>query len=235
MQNHGIEAAPARTSGSSARPSGEAIAADPHGPDHDLIEALRRGDEPAFVDLVKRYQRSLLRVVGGFVSRREVAEEVVQETWLAVLEGIRHFQGRSSLRTWITRIAINRAITRSKHEGRMVPFSALVRTDLEREEAAVEPERFAGADAQWAGHWLSPPRPWSEEQLVRRETGAVLRQAIDALPPVQRTVITLRDVDGCTSAEVCNALGISETNQRVLLHRARSRVRRAVERYVERT
>jgi RNA polymerase sigma-70 factor (ECF subfamily) len=203
--------------------------------DDGLIDGLRRGDEAAFLALVKRYQRSLLRVVSAFVSRREVAEEVVQETWLAVLEGIGRFQGRSSLKTWITRIAINRAITRGKHEGRMVTFSTLARADLERDAVAVEPERFGGADGgEWAGYWVSYPRPWSEELVIRRETGAVLRRAIDALPPAQRAVITLRDVDGCTSAEVCNALGISETNQRVLLHRARSRVRRAVEAYVER-
>ncbi len=234
MQHQEIEPAPARARASLDRHVEGATGVDGPEPAQDLIEALRRGDEAAFVALVNRYQRSLLRVVRGFVPRREVAEEVVQETWLAVLEGIGRFQGRSSLKTWITRIAVNRAITRSKREGRTVTFSDLARADLEHDEAVVEPERFAGADARWAGYWVTYPGPWSEELLIRRETGAMLEQAIDTLPPVQRAVITLRDIDGCTSEEVCNALGISETNQRVLLHRARSRVRRAVEAYVER-
>ena len=195
-----------------------------------LIEALRRRDESAFGALVRRYQGSLLRLARGFVGSEAVAEEVVQETWLGVLQGIARFEGRSSFKTWLFRILVNRARTRGEREGRSVPF-----TDLPPE-AAVPAERFHGPGAPWEGHWASPPRSWGaspEEQLLGAETLEQIARAIAALPPAQRTVITLRDVEGLDAAEVCNVLAISDTNQRVLLHRARSKVRAALERYLD--
>jgi RNA polymerase sigma-70 factor, ECF subfamily len=186
-----------------------------------LVEALRAGDERAFEQLIRMYQASLVRVAQMYVSSRAVAEEVVQETWLAVLNGIGRFEGRSSLKTWIFRIVANRAKTRGQREGRIVPFSS-----LGPPEPAVEGERFDH------GHWTSPPRDWPEERLLAEETQRVVESAIELLPDVQRAVITLRDVHGWTADEVRNALELSETNQRVLLHRARAKVRRALEEYL---
>jgi RNA polymerase sigma-70 factor (ECF subfamily) len=186
-----------------------------------LVEALRAGDERAFEQLIRMYQASLIRVAQMYVSSRAVAEEVVQETWLAVLNGIGRFEGRSSLKTWIFRIVANRAKTRGEREGRTVPFSS-----LGPPEPAVEDERFDH------GHWASPPPDWPEERLLAEETRRVIENAIELLPDVQRAVITLRDVQGWSADEVRNALELSETNQRVLLHRARSKVRRALEEYL---
>ena len=198
-----------------------------------LLAALRLRDEVAFERLVRRYHPVLLRAVRGVVRNAHVAEEVIQETWLAVLERIGTFEGRSSLKTWLTRIALNRAITRAQREGRSIPFSALVRSEMDDPAPAVDLDRFAAPADDIAGQWRSNPTPWTEEQVLQRETQGVVAQAIEALPPGQRTVITLRDVDGFAADEVCNMLGITETNQRVLLHRARSRVRRVVERHLE--
>jgi RNA polymerase sigma-70 factor, ECF subfamily len=186
-----------------------------------LVEALRRGDERAFEQLIRMYQAGLVRVARMYVSSRSVAEEVVQETWLAVLNGIDRFEGRSSLKTWLFRIVANRAKTRGEREGRSVPFSALGDGD-----PAVEPERFA------QGEWASPPRDWPEDRLIGDETLRVIEEAIELLPDGQRAVITLRDLQGWTAEEVRNALDLSETNQRVLLHRGRSKVRRALEEYL---
>jgi RNA polymerase sigma-70 factor, ECF subfamily len=186
-----------------------------------LVEALRAGDERAFEQLIRMYQASLIRVAQMYVSSRAVAEEVVQETWLAVLNGIGRFEGRSSLKTWIFRIVANRAKTRGEREGRTVPFSS-----LGPPEPAVEGERFDH------GHWASPPPDWPEERLLAEESQRVIENAIELLPDVQRAVITLRDVQGWSADEVRNALELSETNQRVLLHRARSKVRRALEEYL---
>jgi RNA polymerase sigma-70 factor, ECF subfamily len=186
-----------------------------------LVEALRAGDERAFEQLIRMYQASLIRVAQMYVSSRAVAEEVVQETWLAVLNGIGRFEGRSSLKTWIFRIVANRAKTRGEREGRTVPFSS-----LGPPEPAVEGERFDH------GHWASPPLDWPEERLLAEESQRVIENAIELLPDVQRAVITLRDVQGWSADEVRNALELSETNQRVLLHRARSKVRRALEEYL---
>lgn len=201
-----------------------------------LIEALRRGEESAFVTLVGRYHQSLLRMASVYVSSRAAAEDVVQETWLGVLRGLDRFEGRSSLKTWIFRILINRAKTRGERESRSIPFSALASTDDDAGEPAVEPERFLLPDhPRWPGHWASFPSDWDElpeQLLLSAETRAVVQRAVDALPPSQREVITLRDIEGWTSDDVCNALVISETNQRVLLHRARSKVRRALEQYL---
>jgi RNA polymerase sigma-70 factor (ECF subfamily) len=195
----------------------------------ELLADLRRGDEDAFMTLVERYHPSLVRLAQLYVRDRAVAEEVAQEAWLGVLKGLDNFEGRSSLKTWLFRIVTNIAKTRGQREGRSVAFSTLGDTTAASAEPAVDPDRFH-AD----GLWITPPRDWSEaleERLLRHEARDQIEAAITALPPRQREVITLRDIEGWPSADVCNALGISETNQRVLLHRARSRVRRAVEAY----
>ena len=173
----------------------------------------------------------MLRLALVFVQARAVAEEVVQDTWIAVLEGIERFEGRSTLRTWVFSILTNRAKTRAVRERRSIPFSA-----LEGDGPAVEPERFLSASDGWAGHWASPPGPLPpEELLLVSETRKHLAAAIRDLPPGQRVVLTLRDVEGWSADEVCNVLELSETNQRVLLHRGRSTVRQALERYLEDT
>jgi RNA polymerase sigma-70 factor (ECF subfamily) len=202
-----------------------------------LVDALRTGDEAAFVLLLERYHTSLVRLAMVYVSDRAVAEEVAQETWLGVLEGIRRFEGRSSLKTWLFRILVNRARTRAMREGRTVAFSALANLDTAPYEATVDPDRFNPLDhARWPGHWSSPPADWGETPellLLAHETRTYIDRSISVLPPSQQEVITLRDIEGLTSGEVCNVLGITETNQRVLLHRARSKVRRALERYMD--
>ena len=201
-----------------------------------LLAGLRAGDERAFRELVERYDRSLLRVAMLFVATRADAEEIVQETWLAVLAGVERFERRSSLKTWLFRILTNRAKTRAVREARSVPFSALVAREAGGDEPAVPPERFLPIDhPRWPGHWAAAPRSWAdtpEQRLLSAETRGVIETAIQALPPVQRAVISLRDVEGWESEEVCGALELSEGNQRVLLHRARSRVRAALDEYL---
>jgi RNA polymerase sigma-70 factor (ECF subfamily) len=204
--------------------------------ERELVARLRAGDEGAFEALIDRYHRSLLRLAMLYVPSYAIAEEVVQETWLGVLQGLSRFEGRSSLRTWIFRILTNRARTRGQREGRSIPFSAVWNPEGEAAEPAVEADRFLPPEHASAGHWMSHPHNWDalpEERLLGRETRAQIQQAIDALPGSQREVITLRDVEGWSSEEVCNILNISEPNQRVLLHRARSKVRRALERYLD--
>lgn len=194
---------------------------------HDDLDALRGGDEEAFVALVRAHHAVLLRVAMAHVRDRAVAEEVVQETWLGALTGVDRFQGRSSLRTWLVRIAVNIARRRAEREHRCLPFSAVAPADAR----PVEDARFhAGDHAVWPGHWARGPVAWQtpEERLLSRETREVLRDAIAALPPAQRVVVTLRDVEGWPADEVCAALGLTAANQRVLLHRARSRVRDAL-------
>ena len=197
-----------------------------------LLEALRAGDEAAFAQLVREYQPSLVRVARIYVSTQAAAEEVAAETWLAMLNGLDRFEGRSSLKTWIFRILTNIAKTRAQRDGRTLPFSAL--QDPGRvPEAALDADRFLDPQhPRWPGHWAVRPEPWPEDALVAAETQAVVAEAIEALPPAQRAVISLRDVEGWSSEEVRNALELSETNQRVLLHRARSKVRRALESYL---
>ena len=201
-----------------------------------LVEALRNGDESAFVILIEMYHTLLLRLAMVFVPSQAIAEEVVQETWLGVLQGLNRFEGRSSLKTWIFRILTNRAKTRGQREGRSVAFSSLPEFTTDAFEPAVEPDRFTGLDQQWPGNWVTFPRSWDEipeERILSQETMECIQKAIDTLPNGQREVITLRDIDGCSSDEACDLLSISESNQRVLLHRARSKVRRASERYFE--
>ncbi len=200
--------------------------------DSRLVEALRDRDEQVFEQLIREYHAGLLRVAQIYVTSRSVAEEVVQETWLGVLNGIERFEARSSLKTWIFRILTNIAKTRAQREGRTLPFSALERPGTVPE-PAVGPERFLPPDHErWPGHWSARPEPWPEDRLLAAEARSVVKEAIEALPPAQRAVISLRDVEGWSSDETCNALGLTETNQRVLLHRARSKVRQAVEGYV---
>src|SRR4051794_11812291 len=203
--------------------------------DAELVAALRRRDEAAFVSLVDRYGAMMLRVAQHYVRTPSVAEEVVQETWCAVLTGIDRFEGRSRFKTWLFRILTNRAMRRGQREARCLPFSSLARDD--EDGPAVSPDRFLAPDhAHWPNNWAAPPRDWRlvpDERLLGKETLRRVGDAIAVLPPRQREVIVLRDVEGFSPVEVCDALGLSEGNQRVLLHRARSRVRGTLEHYFD--
>jgi RNA polymerase sigma-70 factor (ECF subfamily) len=198
------------------------------------VTRLRAGDEEVFGVLVSKYCGSLLRFAMTFVSERAAAEEVVQETWLGVIRGLSSFEGRSSLKTWIFRILANRAKTRGKREARSIPFSSLNDPKSESDyEPAVDPSRF---DAR--GMWAEPPQSWTnsapEELLLRQETMDLIQRAIAELPANQREVLILHDVEGVEPEEICNILEIGETNHRVLLHRGRSRLRRALEQHLSR-
>lgn len=208
---------------------------DPAADEARLVAALRCGDEAAFVELIEAYQPAMLRLAMVYVPGRAVAEEVVQETWLGVLQGLDRFEGRSSLKTWIFRILTNRARTRGAREGRSIPFSEVSATDAD--EPSVDPGYFLPADHErWPGHWASSPgSPLPEAQLLSQEVLAQIEAAIEALPPQQRLVIQLRDVAGCSADTVCQMLDVSEVNQRVLLHRARAKVRHALAPYLELT
>jgi RNA polymerase sigma-70 factor (ECF subfamily) len=199
-------------------------------PDAEVVAALKRGDEAVFAELVDAYSPGLMRMAQMFVRDRAVAEEVVQETWVGVLRGIDRFEGRSSLKTWIYRILMNTAKTRGQREARSVPFSAAAGGD----EPSVDPDRFLDADHRYAGGWMLGPSEWQtpEEELLQGETRDAILAAIDQLPESQRAVITMRDVEGFPADEVAEVLGISDGNQRVLLHRARSKVRSAIEAYL---
>ncbi len=194
--------------------------------DSELVRRVRAGDRSAFAGLVRRHGGALLRFARLFVRESSTAEEVVQDTWMAVLEGLGGFEGRASFKTWLYRILANRARTRAVREGRSVPFSALA--DTGSDEHAVDPERF---DA--GGMWRDPPLGWTDETPERlaleAETRAVMEAAVQALPAAQRAVLVLRDEDGLETEEICNLLDLTVTNQRVLLHRARTRVRQALE------
>ncbi len=202
-----------------------------------LVGCLRDRDEAAFTWLLDRYDGCLRRVAMSYVGNRAIADEVVQETWMGVVSGIARFEGRSSVKTWIFRILVNIARARGIREHRSIPFASASRALEDGAGPAIDPDRFLTAPAaDPTGHWVSFPLAWEhepEERLEAAETVAVMREAMADLPPAQREVMTLRDVDGWTSVEVCDALNISETNQRVLLHRARSKVRRALEQYFE--
>jgi RNA polymerase sigma-70 factor, ECF subfamily len=211
--------------------SGTEVLASPE--DLALVALLRSGDEVAFMMLVEQHQGPMLRIARMYVSSQAVAEEVVQDAWLGILQGLARFEGRSSLRTWMYRILANIAKTRGQREGRSLPFSALVEDDAA---PAVADPWFRPAGDQWPDHWSSVPNDWRgipEDRLLAAETLRVIGRAIENLPATQAEVIRLRDVLGWSSEEVRNALDVSETNQRVLLHRARSRVRRAVDEYLE--
>jgi RNA polymerase sigma-70 factor (ECF subfamily) len=200
--------------------------------EQELVEALRAGDEAAFASLVDTYSSALMRLARMYVSSAAVAEEVVQETWLGVIRGIDRFEGRSSLKTWIFRILVNNAKTRGQREGRSIPFSSVARPG-DQDEPTVDPDRFQSPDSRLGGHWALAPTPWPtpEERLLSGETRDLILEAIKELPAAQREVVTLRDVEGWSSKDVRNALEITETNQRVLLHRGRTKVRAALEKH----
>ncbi len=211
-----------------------------------VVVSLRQGDENAYARLVEQHHASLRHIARLYVSDAAVAEEVVQDTWLGVIQGVWAFEGRSSLKTWILRILINRAKTRALREGRTIPFAKLGIDDLEDPEAVLSGahSRSAGNPRQFlsstqgnrAGYRASPPGdpgPSPETNLLADEAREHLWKAIEALPANLQIVLTMRDVEGRSSEEVCNILGIRETNQRVLLHRARSRVRAALQPYLE--
>jgi RNA polymerase sigma-70 factor (ECF subfamily) len=205
----------------------------PSSKDLSLVERLRSGDEAAFMDLVDQLQPAMLRVARMYVSTTAVAEEVVQDAWLGVLHGLHSFEGRSSLRTWIFRILTNIAKTRGKREGRSLPFASLAGDELDR--PSVDPNRFDSPEGSSRGRWSTLPDDWTgipEDRLLGQETLDVVGRSIATLPPMQAEVIRLRDALGWTSEEVRNALDLTETNQRVLLHRARAKVRDALERYL---
>ena len=204
-----------------------------HGEDQALVAALCRGDADAFATLVDRHSPAMIRVAMAYVPTRAAAEEAVQETWIAVMRGIDGFEGRASLKTWIFRILTNVAMRSGARERRSMPFSALAEAE-DTGEPSVDPDRFLPADHElFPGHWTIMPARWPtpEEGLLAGETREVITAAIAELPAAQRTVIALRDVEGWSSEEVCEALEISAGNQRILLHRARSRVRNAIESY----
>jgi RNA polymerase sigma-70 factor, ECF subfamily len=192
-----------------------------------LLDALRGGNEQAFTHLVSRHHAAMLRVARNYVACPAVAEEVVQETWLGVVNGIHGFRGGSSLKTWIFRILINRAMSRGKREKRIVPFSSLAPAG-EAQAEGFTPDRFLTD-----GHWATPPRPFETpaDRMALLEFRARLREALVHLPERQQVVVTLRDVEGLSSDEVCDLLHISAENQRVLLHRGRTRLRQALESY----
>lgn len=205
-----------------------------------LLEKLRNGDEAVFVSLIGRYHTPMLRLAMISLPDRSLAEEVVQETWLAVLQGLKKFEGRSSLKTWIFRILLNIVKTRVQREGRSIPFSSLSTfADESSDEPEVDPDWFLPSGSPMVpgrGLWVSLPHNWSdvpEERLLSQETRACVQAAINTLAPQQRQVIVLRDIAAWTAQEVCDFLSISEGNQRVLLHRARSHVRRAMEDYLD--
>ncbi|MFN0153151.1 MAG: RNA polymerase sigma factor [Gaiella sp.] len=201
-----------------------------------LIEGLLRGDEEVFVRLVREHGALMRRVASFYVKDAAVVDEVVQETWLAVVTGIDRFEGRSTFKTWLFRVLANVARSRAATESRSVPFSALATGELAGDETSVEADRFLPVGDRWAGHWASSPQRFDtmpEERLASEETLRVARAAIEQLPEVQRAVITMRDMVGFEPEEVCEALQISDGNQRVLLHRARTQVRKALERHFD--
>jgi RNA polymerase sigma-70 factor, ECF subfamily len=241
MSEEGKDSGAGSVARETAPPAGGPIASEE---DLAVLKALRQGDERAFARLVDQHHAALSRIARLYVSSSSVADEVVQDTWLGVIEGVWAFEGRSSLKTWMVRILVNRAKTRGLREKRTIPFAALGLGDLEAPEVA-----FNGTHHGTASHSQSiqqstevglrvpaprDPSPSPEAGLLAKEAGEHIQRAIEALPASLRTVLTMRDVEGFSSEEVCNVLGIRETHQRVLLHRARSKVRAALQPYLER-
>ena len=197
-----------------------------------LVKAIAARDPDAFAFLLDRYHSSLVRLAQQYVPSRAVADEVVQETWLAVIQGIDRFEERSSLKTWLFRILVNIARSHGVKENRSIPFAS---TELLDEEPAVDPRRFRRFARHGRGQWKEPPHPWSdpEQRALDAETLETIDRAVERLVPAQREVLTMRDLLGWSAAEVCDALEVSDANQRVLLHRARSKVRAALERHYD--
>ncbi len=207
-----------------------------HDVEADLLVSLRRGDEAAFASIVNGWSPMLQRVARTYVSTDASAQEIVQETWLAVVRGLDRFEGRSSLKTWVFRILTNLGKTRGVRESRSVPWSSL--SPVDSSGPTVDPGRFGGPEDEWPSHWtpLGSPRPWQpspEDATVAGEIRREVARALTELPERQRTVVALRDVHGMSSDEVCDALTISRANQRVLLHRGRARLREALENYYD--
>jgi RNA polymerase sigma-70 factor (ECF subfamily) len=224
---------PVGTSGAGDFPSSEGPLSAEEG---SLVEALLAGDESAFMRLVEHYGPVMLRIARAYAGSSAVAEEVVQEAWLGIIQSLPRFQRRSSLKTWMLRILKNIASRRAALERRSVPFSAWEEADLERDEPSVGPERFLDQGERWAGHWSSAPQRFGglpEEKLLSRAALAVVESEMLLLSPNQRAVIELRDMQGWETSEVCELLEISEANQRVLLHRGRAALRNALEEYVD--
>lgn len=199
----------------------------------ELVGRLREGDEQAFEEAVDALYPAMFAVARGYVRVRSVAEEVVQDGWVAILDGLERFEGRSSLRTWVLQIVANIARDRGAREGRSLPFSAL---EVSEEEPLVEPERFLRRGEPFPEGWKVFPTDWRtlpESRVLARETRDVVDAAITSLPDSQQLVMMLRDVVGCRAEEVSEALGITAANERVLLHRARVRVRAELERYFD--
>ena len=201
--------------------------------DDQLVAALRRGDEGAFRDVYERSYPTMKRVARSYVASDAVAEEVVQETWVAIVTGIDRFEGRSALGTWIFSILTNQAKSHGRREGRALPFASVAPSGVG--EPAVDPDRFQKDDQAWPGHWATPPRPWQtpERRLLSLEARERLKGAMAELPEGQRVIVGLRDIEGLSGEEVCDLLGLSPENQRVLLHRGRSRLRAALEEYLD--
>ena len=209
----------------SSKPSGRFHS---HGDDDALITGLQKGDARAFSEVVEQWSGMMLRLALSHVKNRAIAEEVVQDAWLTVLRSLNRFERRSSLRTWVLGIVVNCARSRARRERRAVPVSS-------EAAPAVDQARFLPPNhPRWPHHWAAEPTQWRtpEAELLAGETRKVMREAIEALPSAHREVLVLRDIEGLPAAEVCNILALTDTHQRVLLHRARSRVRHALERYL---
>jgi RNA polymerase sigma-70 factor (ECF subfamily) len=203
--------------------------------DAPLLARLRSGDEAAFQALIERYHPGVVRVCQYYLRDRSLAEEAAQETWLAMLRGLDRFEARSSLKTWLYGIAANTARSRARREQRTVTFSSITRHETEPFEPAVDPSRFRAPDQPYPGGWVSFPPSWGdapEQRFLSGEVHGQIHMAINSLPESQREVVRLRDVEGFSAREVCDILGVSEANQRVLLHRGRSKVRGALEHYL---
>jgi RNA polymerase sigma-70 factor (ECF subfamily) len=201
--------------------------------DEQIVAGLRGGDEGTFRDVFERNYPMMKRVARSYVASDAVAEEIVQETWIAILTGIEHFEGRSALGTWIFSILTNQAKTHGARERRALPFSSIAPNEIDQ--PAVDPDRFQNDDEAWPGHWATPPRPWQkpERRLLSLESREHLKEALAQLPERQRLIVALRDIEGCSAEEVCDLFEISQENQRVLLHRGRSRLRTVLEEYVD--
>ena len=200
-----------------------------------IVAGLRAGDESVFAEVVDRYHLRMIRLASAYVGSKSVAEEVVQDAWLGVLNGIDRFRGEASFQTWLLRIVTNIAKKRGVRERRQVPFSSVWSSSDENADPPVTADRFLPASDEWAGHWAAELRSWAgepEARLLAGECQSLIEEVIRSLPAAQRDVITRRDVQGWESNEVCDILQLSEGNQRVLLHRARSKVRVALEEYL---